>query len=143
MADLIEELMEVLEPFDVTMSAWIRLRQHLTMQETSGSRDPDGLGARTAMNLALSIYLEDQVAWMQFKNGHEACNEGLRKLFGVHDTLIRAGRLLGDPLGDKILMYAAHLAAMGPYGPAVWDRASKVVLAAQISTTEKELSKQR
>lgn len=143
MADLIEDLMEVLEPFDVTMSAWIRLRQHLHVRETSGSGNVDSLGARAAMNLAFNIYLEDQVAWMQFKYGPDASDDALRSLLGVNDTLLRAGKLLRDPLADKILIYAAHLAAMGPYGPAVWDRASKVVLAAAMTATEKELSKRR
>lgn len=138
MPDLIEELTEALEPFDLTMSSWLRLR-HAIPVETK----PDHVGPHAALLLAYGLYLEDQVLGMQRKYGKEACDAGLAELTGLHDALIRVGKLTGDPLADKILIYAAHLAAMSSYGPAVWDRTSKIVLTYAMKTTEKELAKAR
>jgi hypothetical protein len=131
MRDLTEELMEVLEPFDVTMNSWLRLHHHLDN------------GSLLAVRQAFGYYIENQIFEMQAKYGLDACNEGLSKLFGIHDTLIRAGKLTSNAVADKILVYAAHLAAMSSYGPAVWDRAAKIVLSVAMETTEKELERSR
>lgn len=131
MPDLIEELTEALEPFDLTMFHWLELQ-----------RFTDN-GALLATRQAFGYYLEDQVLGMQRKYGKEACDAGLAELVGLHDALIRVGKLTGDPLADKILIYAAHLAAMSSYGPAVWDRTSKIVPTYTMKTTEKELAKAR
>jgi hypothetical protein len=128
---MLEELMEALEPFDTTMSAWIRLNKTLDN------------GSLKAMRQALRYYLEGQVVDLRYRYGAAVCDQGLAGLFGIHDTLIRAGKLTGDTLIDEILVYAAHLAAMSSYGPAVWDRAARVVLETAMTTTEKQLAKAR
>lgn len=122
MPDLTEKLLEALEPYDVTVSSWLSLKRRL--------------GAPTWIRLCrspLGVYLEDQVVWFQITRGKDECEAALAQLFGVHDALIRAGHLTGDSLVDKILIYAAHLGALSPYGSAVWDRAAKVMLEAQMT----------
>lgn len=136
MLDLTEDLMEVLEPFDVTMTSWLQLRRRLNTNP-----DVDLSATRESLTRAFGHYCEEQVMAMQGRHGTYVCDAAVTKLVGIHDTLIRAGRLTGDVLVDKILVYAAHLAAMGPYGPAVWDRAARIVLAAQMTTKEKELKR--
>lgn len=131
MPDLIEELTEALEPFDLTMSSW------LDLQRLADNR------ALLATRQAFGYYLEDRVLAVRNRYGAEDCDAGLAELTGLHDALIRVGKLTEDPLADKILIYAAHLAAMSSYGPAVWDRTSKIVLTYAMKTTEKELAKAR
>lgn len=128
MLDLVEELLEVLEPFDITVSSWLNLKR--TLSASSWER---------ICRRSMSVYLEDQVIWFQQIHGKDGCDAALKDLFGVHDTLIRAGRLTGDSLVDKILIYAAHLGALSSYGPAVWDRCARILLQAQMTVKEKEL----
>lgn len=130
MLDLVDELLEVLEPFDITISSWLNLKRQLG----------DASWNRICRN-PLSTYLQDQVTWFKITHGQEGCDAGLRELFGVHDALIRAGRLTGDSLVDEILIYAAHLGALSSYGPAVWDRCARVLLQAQMTVKEKELKR--
>lgn len=130
MLDLVDELLEVLEPFDVTVSSWLNLKR--TLGEASWNR---------ICRQALSNYLQDRVTWFRITHGQDGCKVALRDLVGVHDTLIRAGRLTADPLVDHLLVYAAHLAALSSYGPAVWDRASKTLLQIQMTVKEKELKR--
>lgn len=130
MLDLVDELLEVLEPFDVTISSWLNLRRQLGAESwTRICRNP------------LSLYLRDQVDWFVTTHGREGCDAALRDLFGVHDAFTRAGRLTGDSLIDEILVYAAHLGALSSYGPAVWDRCARVLLQAQMTVKEKELKR--
>jgi hypothetical protein len=135
MADLVTELLEVLEPFDIPTGSFLALRRSLA--------GPQHSVAAQFLEAALRAHLREQVLYFQTMHGREACDAGLAELTGLHDALIRVGKLTGDPLADEILVYAAHLAAMGSYGPAVWDRTSKIVLAAAMNTTEKELAKAR
>lgn len=130
MLDLTEELLETIEPFDITISSWIDLKHRL------GGASWDRICRR-----ALSTYLEDRVSEFQLTYGKDQCDAALRNLVGVHDALIRAGWLTGDPLADKILIYAAHLAALTSYGPAVWDRTAKVMLQAQTTVKAKDLKR--
>lgn len=129
MLDLAEELLKALEPFDVTISSWLNLKRQLG----------NAAWTRICRN-SLKTYLEDQVIWYRMTHGgQDECDAALKNLVGVHDTLIRAGRLSGDSLVDTILIYAAHLGALSSYGPAVWDRCARVLLQAQMTVKEKEL----
>lgn len=130
MLDLVDELLEVLEPFNTPIGSWRALRHQL------GTEDWDLICRRS-----LSIYLQDRTAGFKIMYGRGECDAGIRDLVGVHDALIRAGRLTGDSLVDDILIYAAHLGALSSYGPAVWDRCARVLLQAQMTVKEKELKR--
>lgn len=138
MRDLITDLLMVLEPYDLHLRHFTEIRTWLTGQEGTGFAE-----TRIATERSLSAFIGDRTRELRDQYGHDIADNALDDLIGLGSTLIMGGRLTGNPLTDMILVYAAHLSALTSYGLAPWTNVSKVILAAQVSTTEKELARGR
>lgn len=137
MKDLIEELLEALEPYDVHLHHFAEIRRHLRTLDTNFTE------TRLSTERSLRAFINDQTRALRERHGHDASDKALEELVGLNATLIMAGKLTGNPLTDMIIVYAAHISALTSYGLSPWTNVSKIVLAAQMSTTEKELARSR
>lgn len=135
--DLIEELLLALEPYDYMLTSFTGMRAYLRVTA------PAYPETRLQHDRLLSAYLGEQVRARRDDYGHEAADQRLTSLIGLSSTLLMAGRLTENPLADLILIFAAHISALTSYGEAPWTRVSKIILAAQMRTTEKELARSR
>lgn len=137
MKDLIEDLLEALEPYDVHLHHFAEIRRHLRTLDTNFTE------TRLSTERSLRAFINDQTRALRERHGHDASDKALEELVGLNATLIMAGKLTGNPLTDMIIVYAAHISALTSYGLSPWTNVSKIVLAAQMSTTEKELARSR
>lgn len=135
--DLIEELLRALEPYDYMLVSFTDMRSYL---RTTVPEFPE---TRLQHDRLLSAYLSEQVRARRDDYGHEEADRRLTSLIGLSSTLLMAGRLTENPLTGQILIFAAHLSALTSYGEAPWINVSKIILAAQVKTTEKELARSR
>lgn len=138
MKDLIQDLLEALEPYDLNLHNYIDIRAWLNSQ-----KDLDFAEARLSFERSLTAFIGDSTRELRDKHGADVADQGIDELVGLGSTLIMGGKLTENPLTDMILVYAAHLSALTSYGPRPWESVSKIILAAQISTTEKELARSR
>jgi hypothetical protein len=138
MADLIEELLEALEPYDVAIASFTKLRTWLTSQEGDEYAETRLQAERT-----LKAFIGDRTRALRDTYGHDHADKQLGSLIGLSACLIMGGKLTSNPLTDMIIVYAAHLSALTSYGESPWHNVSKVILAAQVRTTEKELARSR
>lgn len=134
MTDLVNDLLEALEPYDVTAASWLRLREDL----------PEAADmAVDELDRALNTYVYERIRLLRLREGHAAIDAEIAQLPAARltDILVTVGRLSSRALIDNLVVYAAHIAAGTPYGPAVWHEAVLVVNAAKIINSEKELSR--
>ncbi len=124
MTDLANDLLEALEPYDVTMSSWLQLRLNL----------PTGKAAVRTHDLdrALYIYVTEQIIYLRLVNGSVEADQLIEDMSGepLSAVLVMASRLYASQLVDALVVYAAHLGALTSYGNVAWTRtAGAVVLA--------------
>lgn len=122
MKDLTNDLLEDLEPYDVTMSHWLNLRLNL----------PVGKFATDTWSLdrAIRVYVQDQVNGLRLINGSVESDHAIEELRAptLQQTL---ASIYASTHGSRretmtmLVVYAAHLAAMTSYGRGAWDRAAE------------------
>lgn len=130
MRDLVNDLIEALEPYDVTMSSWLNLRLNLPVGKAAVSTDD--------LDDALYAYVSEQVVYLRMVNGSVEADQAIEAMSSepLKAVLIMAGRLLPFRLVDNLIVYAAHLAALTSYGEAVWGRVVEVVVMESLATGE-------
>lgn len=122
MRDLVNDLIEALEPYDVTMSSWLNLRLNLPIGRFAVGADD--------LDRALHIYVTEQISGLRMVNGSVEADAFIEAMPSepMKAVLVMAGRLQPSQLVDALIVYAAHLAALTSYGQAVWGRVVEVVV---------------
>jgi hypothetical protein len=133
--NLVNDLIEAIEPYDVTMSSWLRLRTQLPVSKASVET--------YELDKAMCAYLHEQTLWLRLKNGSVEMDHVMSQLRGqsLQRALIQAGQLHPSDIVDGLIVYAAHLAAGTSYGQAAWDRILTAIWGFKISNDEKEMSR--
>jgi hypothetical protein len=132
MTDLVNDILEALEPYDVTMTSWLKLRLNLPVGKAPIAVDE--------LDRAVNGYVYEQIMHLRRVHGDVASDATIDDLRGepLKAMLVMAGRLDPSWLTDNLIVYAAHLAALTSYGHAVWRAVSDVVVVVAAETALKE-----
>jgi hypothetical protein len=134
MTDLVNDLIEALEPFDKTMSSWLNLRLNLPVGKAPMRTD--------FLDSALHVYVSEQIIWLRTVNGSVEADLAIKSMPGepLEAVAVMAGRLQPSRLVDGLIIYAAHLAALSSYGDAIWGNVVEVVVMESVIAGEMKVA---
>lgn len=130
MTDLVNDLIEAIEPYDVTMSSWLNLRMNLPVGKVAVHTHD--------LDRALYIYVTEQIIYLRTVNGSVEADQLIDAMSSepLKAVLVMAGRLQPSTLVDALIVYAAHLGALTSYGTDPWARVVEVVVMASLQAGE-------
>lgn len=134
MTDLVNDLIEALEPYDVTMSSWLNLRLNLPIGKFAVATDD--------LDRGLYSYVSEQIVCLRMVNGSVEADQAIEDMPGepLKAVLVMAGRLQPSPLLDALIVYGAHLGALTSYGSLPWSRVVEVVVMEAVIVGEMKVS---